>query len=100
MIKANGMIVKLEGRAEELCAELSVIVASMNEALTAKFDEEMAEDLIMKAFAVGFMSDEEFDAECAKLDEKVKETDREIYDLLGKLADALSRKEKKDGSEQ
>ena len=59
MIKVKKDKVKFEGKATDLCAELSMLCRNLKEAFAVNLPEHIAKELVMSAAELGLKSDEE-----------------------------------------
>lgn len=87
MIKAEETKIHLKGGDIHLLSELTLIVTSLNEHLTKKYeDKEQAKYMIEQAVRIGFLSEEEKDKE---VKEKLDEMADFIGDFLGDIVERM-----------
>lgn len=85
----------IEGSINEILADVSIIIDSVNEALTEEFGAKEAKQHIMKAVERGFMSDDELQAKKKEFADKVA---CELTEALDELKKLIVEGMKKNGS--
>ncbi len=94
MIKTKKGETVIEGNCAEILADLSVIIDSVNQALTEEFGAEQAKKDIMEAVEYGFMSEDEFDV---KKKECINQVASELTEALDELKKAIMEGMMKNG---
>ena len=95
MIKTNRGETIAIGSNQELLADLSVIVGTLNESLVKEVGAEEAKECIMDSVEVGFMSDDEFEVRKKQTQNKIA---CELTEALDELKKIIMEGMMKDGS--
>ena len=83
MIRAKEGEIELNGTLDTLLSEYSVITKELRESITEIDSEEAAQELLKRAYDLGFMTDEEIDKEIELAKERFEKS--EVGKILGIL---------------
>ena len=94
MIKTKKGETVIEGNCSEICADLAVIIDSVNQVFAEEFGAEQAKKYIMQAVEYGFMHDDELET---KKKECVDKVACELTEALDELKELIMKGMMKNG---